>query len=333
MASSANKDAMATAEDAQAAAVPAREGGLSFDFSRYGILIVFALVIALAQLIYPSFLSWTNIRIILAQNAPLGIIAVGMTYVMIAGGFDLSVGAIYAFGATMFAKVSIASGMAVGGLSAMVLGLVCGTLNGVLVARLKISPFIATLGSASVLSGLAYVYSESRPHSPSDPSFMILGQGFWGPLPISVWLLFAVVLVAGFVLARTVYGQSLYAVGGNENAAALSGLRVGLLRGSTYAFLGVMSALAGMIEASRLAVGQADIGANMPLDAISVVIIGGTSLFGGEGAIWRTVVGLLILGAITNLFYSLAIDSNVQLVAKGIIVIGAVAIDVWSRSR
>ena len=98
-------------------------------------------------------------------------------------------------------------------------------------------------------------------------------------------------------------------------------------------WLNVPSALAGMIEASRLAVGQADIGANMPLDAIAVVIIGGTSLFGGEGAVWRTVVGLLILGAITNLFYSLAIDSNVQLVAKGMIVIGAVAIDVWSRSR
>jgi ribose transport system permease protein len=233
----------------------------------------------------------------------------------------------------MFAKIAMQNGLVEAGACALVLGTVCGVINGAVVAYMRINPFIATLGSASIFSGLAFVYSNSTPQTPDNPNFMILGQGVWGPLPISVWLLIVTVLIGGFVLAKTVYGQSLYAIGGNETAARLSGLRVGLIRGSTFALVGMLAALAGMIEASRLAVGQADIGGTIPLDAIAVVIIGGTSLLGGEGAVWRSVVGLLILGSITNLFYSLAVDPNIQLVAKGAIVIGAVGLDVWSRAR
>ena len=304
-----------------------------FDISRLGMIGALIVVVIVAQLIYPAFLTWTNIGIILNQNAPLGIVAVGMTFVMISGGFDLSVGAIYAFAATMFAKIAMDHGLVEAGLCALILGIVCGAVNGAVVALWRINPFIATLGSASIFSGLAFVYSDSTPQTPDNPNFLILGQAYWGPLPIAVWLLFVIVIIGGLVLSKTVYGQALYAIGGNETAARLSGLRVGLIRGSTFALVGLLSAAAGMIEASRLAVGQADIGGTIPLDAIAVVIIGGTSLLGGEGSIWRTVVGLLILGAITNLFYSLAVDSNVQLVAKGAIVIGAVGLDVWSRRR
>jgi ribose transport system permease protein len=306
---------------------------LPFDASHLGMIGALIGVVIIAQLIYPAFLTWTNIRLILSQNAPLGIVAVGMTFVMIGGGFDLSVGAIYAFGATMFAKIAMQNGLVEAGACALLLGALCGIINGAVVAYMRINPFIATLGSASIFSGLAFVYSNSTPATPDNPNFMILGQGVLGPLPISVWLLLVTVVAGGFVLAKTVYGQSLYAIGGNETAARLSGLRVGLMRGSTFALVGVLAALAGMIEASRLAVGQADIGGTIPLDAIAVVIIGGTSLLGGEGAVWRTVVGLLILGSITNLFYSLAVDPNIQLVAKGTIVIGAVGLDVWSRAR
>ncbi|MCB8877510.1 ABC transporter permease [Acidisoma silvae] len=306
---------------------------IPFDVSSLGMIGALIVVMIVGQIIYPAFLTWTNIGIILTQNAPLGIVAVGMTFVMISGGFDLSVGAIYAFAATMFAKIAMDHGLVEAGLCTLLLGIVCGTANGAVVALWRINPFIATLGSASIFSGLAFVYSNSTPQTPDNPNFQILGQAFWGPLPIAVWLLFVTVLLGGFVLSKTVYGQALYAIGGNETAARLSGLRVGLIRGSTFALVGLLSAAAGMIEASRLAVGQADIGGTIPLDAIAVVIIGGTSLLGGEGSIWRTVVGLLILGAITNLFYSLAVDSNVQLVAKGAIVIGAVGLDVWSRRR
>jgi ribose transport system permease protein len=315
------------------AGAPAAKRRMPFDVSDLGMIAALIGVVIVAQIIYPAFLTWTNIRIILSQNAPLGIVAVGMTFVMIGGGFDLSVGAIYAFAATMFAKIAMQNGLVEAGACALVLGTVCGVINGAVVAYMRINPFIATLGSASIFSGLAFVYSNSTPQTPDNPNFMILGHGVWGPLPISVWLLIVTVLIGGFVLAKTVYGQSLYAIGGNETAARLSGLRVGLIRGSTFALVGMLAALAGMIEASRLAVGQADIGGTIPLDAIAVVIIGGTSLLGGEGAVWRSVVGLLILGSITNLFYSLAVDPNIQLVAKGAIVIGAVGLDVWSRAR
>lgn len=303
------------------------------DPAQFGLVGAFLLLVVIAQWVHPGFLTWTNIRLILSQNAPLGIIAVGMTFVMISGGFDLSVGAVYAFAATMFAKVANAVGFVAGGAEALLLGLVCGLVNGLLVAVFRVNPFVATLGTASIFSGAAYVYSNSQPFTAQDPSFFFLGQSAMGPLPVAVWILSAVVLVGGFTLSRTLYGQAIYAVGGNETAARLAGLRVGLVRISAFAVVGVLSALAGMIQASRLGVGQADIGATMPLDAIAVVVIGGTSLFGGEGSVWRTVLGLLFVGAITNLFYSMAVDSNIQLIAKGSLVIAAVGLDVWSRSR
>ena len=139
-------------------------------------------------------------------------------------------------------------------------------------------------------------------------------------------------IVGGVVLAKSVYGQSIYAIGGNNEAARLSGLRVDLLRGSTYVLSAMCSGIGGMILASRLGVGQADMGANIALDAIAIVVIGGTSLLGGEGAMWRTAIGLLIIATLTNVFDSLAISTNYQLVAKGMIVIGAVALDIFSRS-
>lgn len=299
----------------------------------YAVVGALILLVIVAQIVYPGFLDWSNVKILLSQNAPLGIVAIGMTFVMIAGGFDLSVGAIYAFGAVVYAGVAKDHSLVVAGAAAIGVGLACGLINGVLVSRFRINAFIATLGSASVFSGLAFVVSKSEPQVPTNERFGTLGQGDWGPLPISVWVLIAIVLVAGLLLSRSVYGRWLYALGGNPDAARLSGLRVDLLRTSTFVLVGALAALGGMISASLLAVGQADVGASVPLDAIAIVVIGGTSLFGGEGAIWRTVVGLLILASLTNVLQSLAVDANVQSIAKGLIVVGAVGLDVWIRRR
>jgi ribose transport system permease protein len=141
-----------------------------------------------------------------------------------------------------------------------------------------------------------------------------------------------VFVIGGFALAKTVYGQSIYAIGGNNEAARLSGLRVDLLRGSTYVATAICAGIGGMIIASRLGVGQADMGSSIALDSIAIVVIGGTSLLGGEGAMWRTLVGLLIIATLTNIFDSLAISTNYQLVVKGSIVIGSVALDLFARS-
>lgn len=295
-----------------------------------GVLVV---VIIVAQLLYEGFLDWSNIKLMLAQNAPVGIIAVGMTFVMIGGGFDLSVGALYALGATVFASLAKDHSFILSGAAALGLGLAGGLINGVLASRLRINAFIATLGTASVFGGAAFLYSKSTPQIPTDPGFTTLGQGSWGPLPISVWLLLAILAIGGFVLSRTTYGRALYAVGGNPEAARLAGLRVDLVRTTAFALVGVLATLAGMILASRLNVGQADVGASIPLDAIAIVVVGGTSLFGGEGAMWRTAVGILILGSLTNLFDSLAVDANIQSVAQGGILLAAVGLDALLRSR
>jgi ribose transport system permease protein len=296
------------------------------------IWLLIALVI-LCRVLYPGFLARDNIFNILTQNVQVGLIALGMTFVMIAGGFDLSVGAIYAAGATVYAMEAKVMALPLAALLALTVGLIAGTTNGLIVTRLRVNPFVATLGTTSIFGGAAYLFSHSAPVLVDRPDFTVLGAGRWFGVPISLALLVVAYAIGSLVLAKTVYGRSLYAVGGNPEAARLAGLRVNFLKTSTYALVGVLSALGGMIIASRLSIGQADIAGTMSLDAIAIVIIGGTSLFGGSGAVWRTAVGLLLLAVLTNIFDALALDSNFQSLIKGAIVIGAVALDAFSRRR
>jgi ribose transport system permease protein len=296
-------------------------------------MIVWLLItlIIVCRILYPGFFARDNLFNILSQNVQVGLIALGMTFVMIAGGFDLSVGAIYAAGATVYAMEAKEMALPMAALAALAVGLVCGTVNGLIVTRLKVNPFVATLGTTSIFSGAAYLYSHSAPILVDRPDFTILGAGKWLGMPISLLLLVAAYAVGAIALSKTVYGRSLYAVGGNPEAARLAGLRVDFLKTSTYALVGVLAAFGGMIIASRLSIGQADIAGTMSLDAIAIVIIGGTSLFGGSGAVWRTAIGLLLLAVLTNIFDALALDSNFQSLIKGVIIIGAVALDAFSR--
>jgi ribose transport system permease protein len=319
-----------------AADVESTRGGLNriIDLSlHYGMLFVLVILFIVASIVYHGFLTSQNLTNILSQNAPEGIVAVGMTFVIIAGGFDLSVGAIFALGSTLFAALSTNHPIVAAAAATLALGFVCGAANGGVVTRMRVNPFVATLGSASVISGLVLAFSHTNPYIVSNPAFQTLGAGSWGPVPISIVVMVSVFVIAAIVLHKTVYGRSIFAVGGNDEASRLAGLRVDLLRASTYTLTGVLSAFAGMMLASRMQVGQGNMGATVALDAIAIVVIGGTSLLGGEGAIWRTAVGLLILSILTNLFYSLSVDPNYQMVAKGAIIIGAVAIDALARKR
>ncbi|MER9947224.1 ABC transporter permease [Mesorhizobium sp. M0047] len=301
---------------------------------KYGLLVVLAVLIIVSQLLYPRFLNPLNIRNILSQNAPLGIIAVGMTLVMITRGFDLSVGSMYAAGATVFASLAVAGWpLPLAAALVIAIGVLGGLVNGVTITRLNVNPFVATLGTTSVFSGLALLYSKSSPFVVSDAAFTWLGRGAVVGIPVSVWLMAIIFVVGEIVLSKTTYGRSLYAIGGNDEAARLAGLRTVLIRASSYVICSACAAVAGMIIASRLSIGQADIGSTMALDAIAVVVIGGTSLMGGEGAVWRSAIGLLIVAVLTNLLDSLAVDSNYQLVIKGTIVVAAVALDAYARTR
>jgi ribose transport system permease protein len=208
-----------------------------------------------------------------------------------------------------------------------------GLINSIIVTALRVNPFVATLGSASIFTGIALLASGSGPALNSKPGFEWLSQSKVGSVPFPIILLFAAFLIGGFVLHRTVFGRSVYAVGGNREAARLTGLRVNAVASATFLISGVFSVVGGMLVASQSGVGQADAVGTVTLDAIAVVVIGGTSLLGGEGAMWRTVVGLFILGTINNLFSSMALPVATQSIAKGSILIVAVAVDVLVRSR
>jgi len=300
---------------------------------RYAIVWVLIALAIVSNIFYPGFFEIGNLRNILSQNAPVGLVAIGMTFVMIAGGFDLSVSAVFALGAVLFA--SFAGHMPIVAALGLVLlvGLLAGAINGAIITRLNVNPFVATLGSASVFSGLAYLYSRSTPVVPEKTSFLKLGTDSFLGVPISILIFFAVFAIGAVVLAKSVYGRSVYAVGGNAEAARLAGIRIDFIKFSTYMLTGVCAALAGMIIASRTGVGQADVGVSITLDSIAMVIIGGTSLLGGEGAMWRTLVGILILATINNLFDALALDTAAQQLVKGVIVIGAVALEAFTRRR
>ncbi len=294
---------------------------------QYGIVVVLIVLIIIASLLYSGFLSFQNILNILSQNASIGIVAVGMTFVMIAGGFDLSVGSIIGMGATFYACYALSSSLFVSGIIALSAGLLVGSINGVVINRLRVNPFIATLGAGTAINGAMLIYSNTQPYVVSSEIFQKLGAGKIGGFPISIMILFAVILIGGFVLKWTKFGRWIYAIGGNAEASHLSGIRVELVRTCTYAISGFLSAFAGMIMASRLGVGQANMGATMTLDAIAIAVVGGNSLLGGEGAMWRTFVGLLVLATLNNIFYSVNVNPNWQLVAKGLIIVAAVALD------
>lgn len=301
---------------------------------RYGMVVVLVVMIIVTAILDSSFLDSSNLLNLLLQWAPVGLMAIGMTFVIISGGFDLSVGGIYAGAAVLYA------GMAQDGvpipvavLGVLAAGLAAGAVNGAIITQLDVNPFVATLGMGFILRGLALVLTSAAPIIVAAPAFQSIGAGKWGSLPIPGVALILALVLFGFVLARTVYGRSIYAIGGGNEAARLSGLRTDMLRASTYMLSGFMAALAGVIIAARLGSGQADIGANIELDVITVVVVGGTALTGGEGAIWRTAVGIGILAVLGNAFDRLQVDTFWQMVIKGGIIVIAIAADSFSKRR
>jgi ribose transport system permease protein len=310
----------------------ARRFALSRDvLLQYGVVWAFIILLVVSAILYPGLFNPVNVKNILSQSAPVGIVAVGMTFVMIGGGFDLSVASIFALGAVVFANRADPYGLWGAAAAVLVASIICGLINGFIITKLKVNPFVATLGSGSAFGGYAFIYSNAAPQVPNDMNFSYLGTEAWLGWPISIWILFAVFLAGAFVLARSIYGRAIYAIGGNTEAARLSGIPVDTLRASTYVMTAICAGIGGMILSSRLGVGQADMGGSIALDSIAIVVIGGTSLLGGEGAMWRTAIGLLIIATLTNVFDSLAINNNYQLVAKGFIVVGAVALDIYAR--
>ncbi|NYE19399.1 ABC transporter permease [Microbacterium immunditiarum] len=299
----------------------------------YGIVISFVAVFVTLAIASPVFATPQNLLNLLEQSAVVGIIAVGGTLVIIAGGFDLSVGAIFALSGIVTAFAVNTFGALVGVLCGLAVGALIGLVNGLMSTVGGINPFITTLATSIIVRGVCLAVTGGFLIAIQDPGFSVLGRGGIGGVKFSV-IVFAIVVIAGAILlSRTVFGRQVYAAGGNPEAARLAGVNVARVRTVTFIISGVCAAIAGIIIASRSGNGQANIGIGLEFSAIAAIAVGGTSIFGGEGAIWRTVLGVLLIALIGNGFTLLAVPPTFQQVFEGTIILIAVGFDLWFRRR
>jgi ribose transport system permease protein len=299
----------------------------------YGVVIAFVALFITLSLTSGAFFTWSNLKNLAFQTAPLGILAIGGTFVFIAGGFDLSVGAISGFGAILAGKAFLGTGLGVWPslVLGMLVGLGCGLGNGLLVTFGRVNAFIATLATSIIIYGFAQVVTHGNLVSVDAPAFGQLGlsRAFGIGIPVFVWIGFA--LVAGFLLSRTAFGRYVYATGGNAEAARLAGVRVSVIRAITFAISGLSAGVAGVILFSEVGTAQWNANSGIEFDSITAIVLGGTSLLGGEGAIWRTVLGAFFLQMIGNGFDLLGTTPQWQYVIKGLILAAAVSLDAWAR--
>ena len=304
-------------------------GGRAGDFiAAYGVLIVLLALVLAMSLATPHFLTTGNLLNVLRQVSINAIISCGATYIIITAGIDLSVGSLVAM-SSCFAMLAIGrtnsdlAGVLVGVLA----GAAGGAFNGVFIAWLRVPPFIMTLATLTMFSGIALISTGGSPIIRFTGGFQWLGQGFVAGIPVPVVIMAVVALVMQVILARTAFGASVYAVGGNEEAARLSGINVRRVKFLVYVLGGLLTGLAAVILMGRLSSAQPNMGQGFELDAIAAVVLGGTSLMGGRGSIWGTLVGALVIGILNNGFNLLSVDPYFQLVAKGLVILLAVLLD------
>ncbi|MEG4807364.1 ribose ABC transporter permease [Microcoleus sp. F8-D3] len=293
-----------------------------------GILPILIAICIIFSLVTPNFLSVGNLINVIRQASINIVLATGMTFVILTGGIDLSVGSILGVTAVVGVLVSLVPGLgwfAVPG--ALIAGVFLGLINGSLVAYLGLPPFIVTLGSYTALRGVAYLVANGTTVINRNLNFAWVGNNYVGPIPWLVIIAFLAVLVSWFVLRRTVLGRHIYAVGGNIRAARLTGIKVSRVLLFVYGVSGLLSGLGGIMSASRLYSATGMLGQGYELDAIAAVILGGTSFTGGIGTIWGTLLGALIIALLNNGLTLMNVSFFWQLVVKGLVIIIAVTID------
>jgi ribose transport system permease protein len=321
----------------QEEAVPSSTGDQAHSVKRrasvreLGILGAFAALFLFLSVDNGQFFTSSNLLNIVNQQTTIGFIALAGTLVVIAGGFDLSVGAIFALSGVIAAKLAMSVGPVEGLVLAVIAGMALGVCNGVLVTIVRVNPLIATLATSIIFGGVALVITNGSLIDVNASSFATIGTDKFLGVYWSTWILLAFTIACAVLLARTRFGRYVFAVGGNEEAARLSGLRVGLIRTATYTLSGAACGLAAMLYTSQVQTADPTVGATYPLAAIAAIVVGGTSLNGGEGAIWRTVVGVLLLGEISDGFNLLSINPLYQQIVQGAIILVAVGLDVWVK--
>ncbi|WWO73306.1 ribose ABC transporter permease [Histophilus somni] len=312
----------------------AKKQALSDMFQAMGILPILLLIIIVFSFIAPNFMSEANMMNIARQASINIVLAAGMTFIILTGGIDLSVGSILGVTAVMALVCSLNPALADFAVPiALVAGLGMGVFNGLLVAYAGLPPFIVTLGTYTALRGAAYLVADGTTVINSKISFDWIGNGYLGSIPWLVIIAFAVIAVCWFILRRTTLGTHIYAVGGNLQAAHLTGIKVSLVLIFVYATSGLLSGLGGVMSASRLYSANGNLGVGYELDAIAAVILGGTSFVGGIGTITGTLIGALIIATLNNGMTLMGISYFWQLVIKGGVIIVAVLIDKYRTSK
>lgn len=296
--------------------------------SVYRSVIILVIICLVSTLLSDKFLSLTNFFNVIRQVTVAGIIACGMTFVILTGGIDLSVGSIVGFSGVVSAGTLASTGNVFLSIAvALVIGLACGAVNGILVAKFEIPAFIATLGMMILLRGCVLVYTNGKPIPARNDVFNFIGKGDIFGVPFPIILLIIIYIIAYFILEKTIFGRNVYSIGGNREATALSGIDVVKNEFMVYVINGLLSATAAVVLISRLGSAQSTSGEGIEMDAIAAVILGGTSLSGGTGYVLPTVIGAIIMGIIDNILTLLNVDPHATNIVKGAVILVAVLVD------
>ncbi len=317
----------------------ARRGGASGVFARmrtspvFGIILILVVMSAILAVSTSEFLTSENLLSVFRQFSFIGIMAIGAVMVIITGGIDLSVGSVFAFAgvtsAYIMAKLDL--GVPLGLLVGVVSGLAFGLVNGLCITKLKLPPFIATLGTMSIARGLSYALTGGFPIPDLPPAFKFIGQGYLGVIPFPVILLLVLAVIFTFFLRQTVLGRRIYATGSNEEAARVSGVNTTAVKIIVFALSGVLAGIAGMATAARLGVAQSTAGVGYEMDAIAAAIIGGASVTGGVGTVFGTIIGAAIMGVLKNGLILLSVSAYWQQTVIGVVIIAAVTFDLFRQ--
>lgn len=310
------------------AAQTKKESFSKFNWGNMAILFILALLVIVLSIAEPMFLNWENIINVIRQVTMVAILGIGMTFVLLSGEIDLSVGSIAALAGIIVATMlKSGMGIALSILGALLVAAVCGAVNGTIHTYAKIPSFIVTLGMLNVARGIVLVITNSYPITGLPDAFAVIGKGYVGPIPVPVIIMLVCYIIGYFVLKYTKFGRNAYAIGGNADAARLSGVPVKRNKVLFFTISGLTAGITGIILASRMFSGQPSAANGMELDAIAACVIGGTSTTGGKGRLWGTLLGALIMGIITNGMNLMNISTNWQMIVNGAIIVVAVGLD------
>ncbi|TCU41500.1 monosaccharide ABC transporter membrane protein (CUT2 family) [Rhizobium azibense] len=301
-------------------------------YRRYGTMLIFIGICILASLLSPTFLTEANLTNVLRQVVVVSLLACGVTFIIILGHIDVSLGSVLALCGVIATSVMAMTGSVILAVAAgIAVGIFTGLINGFVITFFRIPSFIMTLAMTTVARGGVLLYTGGSPITGLG-DFKIIGQGSFGPIPISVLILVVFVIASWVLLNKTKFGRYVYAVGGNERAARASGINPDSIVVRAFIFNGILCAVAGIVLMSRINSGQPAGGVGYEFDAITAVVVGGTSLMGGTGTITGTIIGAMIIGVINNILNLLNVSSYWQQIIKGLIIAIAVILDVWTKS-